>query len=103
MASFPGNGVTKYISLGERKRSYLIFDGEKRPYTFRMQIIHLVTPWLKNPVVTPQFQEVIFSDGIHLGSEVFAFTRSLIASLLPKLTLHSHMNKQKYANMHFIY
>lgn len=35
-----------------------------------LHIIHLETPWLKNPVATPPFQEVWCSDGFHFGSEV---------------------------------
>jgi hypothetical protein len=58
--SLSGNRVTKYISLGERKRSDLIFDGEQRPDTFRLHIIHLATLWLKNPVATPQFKKSYF-------------------------------------------
>jgi hypothetical protein len=44
-----------YISMGEQQRSNLIFDGEQIPDTFRMHIIHLATPWLKNPVTNPTF------------------------------------------------
>ena len=55
LAPLSGNEVTKYRSLGEWQRSYMIFDGELIPDTFRLHIIHLVTPCLKNPMVTPHF------------------------------------------------
>jgi hypothetical protein len=44
----------KISSMGERQRPDLIFDGEQRPDTFRLHIIHLATPRLKDPVVTPE-------------------------------------------------
>jgi hypothetical protein len=41
------------IAPGRTQRSDLVFDGEQRPDTLILHIIHLVTPWLRDRLATP--------------------------------------------------
>jgi hypothetical protein len=60
----------------------LVFYGEKNLDTFRLQIIHLATPWLKNLVATPKYQDVRYLNGCYLDHRFSPFNFSVVHGFL---------------------